>query len=147
MAPTTSWVSTRYVGTYRGMFRKNAWNILMMQNYPYQFSLTCLKGLTQPTLNAFFKLNFSDFFAGYLLVNRQPKLAIGALRSTLPEMGLNVKPNISKKITLSYFFVKKINFLYIAVNPALNKIFNCNVTRSNWICSPKSLYCIVKLVF
>ena len=69
----------------------------MMQNYPYQFSLTCLKGLTQPTLNAFFKLNFSDFFAGYLLVNRQPKLAIGALRSTLPEMGLNVKPNISKK--------------------------------------------------
>lgn len=97
MAPTTSWVSTRYVGTYRGMFRKNAWNILMMQNYPYQFSLTCLKGLTQPTLNAFFKLNFSDFFAGYLLVNRQPKLAIGALRSTLPEMGLNVKPNISKK--------------------------------------------------
>ena len=34
----------------------------MVQNYPYQFSLTCLKGLTQPTLNAFFKLNFSDFF-------------------------------------------------------------------------------------
>ena len=111
MAPTTSWVSTRYVGTYRGMFGKNAWNILMVQNYPYQFSLTCLKGLTQPTLNAFFKLNFSDFFAGYLLVNRQPKLAIGALRSTLPEMGLYVKPNILKKITLSYFFVKKINFL------------------------------------
>ena len=139
MAPTTSWVSTRYVGTYRGMFRKNAWNILMMQNYPYQFSLTCLKGLTQPTLNAFFKLNFSHFFAAYLHVNRQPKLAIGALRSTLPEMGLYVKPKIWKKITLSYFFVKKINFLYIAVNPALNKIFNCNVTgtRSNWIYSPK----------
>ena len=90
-----------------------------------------LKRADSAYLERLFQIELFGLFAGYLLVNRQPKLAIGALRSTLPEMGLYVKPNISKKITLSYFFVKKINFLYIAVNPALNKIFNCNVTRSN----------------
>lgn len=88
-----------------------------------------LKRADSAYLERLFQIELFALF--FLHVNRQPKLAIGALRSTLPEMGLNVKPNISKKITLSYFFVKKINFLYIAVNPALNKIFNCNVTRSN----------------
>lgn len=105
-------------------------------------------------LQRLFQIELFGFFLQDISSYRQPKLAIPALRSTLPVRGLYVKPNdISKnKITLSYFFVKKTNFFYIAtfdtLSPTLNIICNCNVyTRSNWIYSPKSLYCIIKLVF